>query len=63
MEGEQSGVEHAAAGDLHHAARRDHADDDADGRHGEDNLHRGGFGADSGVEKIDCVVRDADEKT
>ena len=25
--------------------------------------HGGGFGADSGVEKIDCVVRDADEKT
>ena len=63
VEGEQSGIEHAAAGDLHHAARRHDTDDDADGRHGEDDLHRGCFGADSGVEEIDCVVRDADEKT
>ena len=63
VEGEQSGVEHAAAGDLHHAARRDDADDDADRSYSKNDLHRGGFGADGGVEEIDCVVRDADEKT
>ena len=63
VEGEESGIEHAAAGDLHHAARRNYADDDADRGDEQDGADGCGFGADGGVEEIDCVVRDADEKT
>ena len=63
VEGEESGIEHAAAGDLHHAARRYYADDDADRGDEQDGAHGCGFGADGGVEEIDCVVGDADKKT
>ena len=63
MECEQSGIEHAASGHFHHAARGDYADDNADRGDGEDDPHRSGLGADGRVEEIDCVVRDADEKT
>ena len=63
MKGEESGVEHAAAGHLHHAARRYYADDDADRSDEQDGAHGCGFGADGGVEEIDCVVGDADKKT
>ena len=42
---------------------RYYADDDADRGDEQDGAHGCGFGADGGVEEIDCVVGDADEKT
>ena len=62
LEGESSGVEHAAAGHLHHAARGEDSDDDADGGHRENRFHRGGFRPDGGVEEVDGVVRHADKE-
>jgi len=63
VEREKLGVEHAAAGHFHHAARRHDTDDDSHRRHQQDGAHRGGFGAECRVEKVDCVVGNADEKT
>ena len=62
VEGEEPRVEHAAARDLHHAARGHHADEDADGGDREDDLHGGDLGADRGVQEVDGVVRHADEE-
>ena len=63
VEGEEPGVEHAAACDLHHAARRHDADDDAERGDQEDDFHRGGLGADGGVQEVDGIVRNADEES
>ena len=63
VEGEESRVEHAVAGDLHHTARGDDADEDARGGDQQDDAHRSGLGADGRVEKVYRVVGDADEET
>ena len=55
-EGELSGIEDAAARHLHHAARRERADEDAGGGDPEDDAARCGFRSEGRVEKVDRVV-------
>ena len=62
VEREEPGVEHAAAGHLHHAARRDYAEQDAHRCHAEDGFHGCGFGADGRREEVHGVVGYADEE-
>ena len=62
VEGEQPGVEHAAAGHLHHTARRGDADQDARRGDREDGFDRGRFGAEGRAEEVDGVVGDAHEE-
>ena len=59
LKGELSGVEDAAAGHLHHTARRERADEDAGGCDPEDHAARGDFRAEGRVEEVDGVVGDA----
>jgi len=59
LKGELSGVEDAAAGDLHHAARGERADQNAGGCDPEDHAARCDFRAEGRVEKVDGVVGDA----
>ena len=56
LKGELSGVEDAAAGDLHHAARGERADQNAGGGDPEDDAARCGFRSEGRVEKVDRVV-------
>ena len=63
VEREEPGVEHAAAGHLHHAARRNHADDDTRRSDQQNRAHGCGLGTDCGVEEVDGVVGNAHEKT
>ena len=58
-EGELPGIEDSAAGDLHHAARGERADQDAGGGDPEDHAARGDLRADGRVEEVDGVVGDA----
>ena len=59
LKGELSGVEDAAAGDLHHAARGERADQNAGGCDPEDHAARCDFRAEGRVEEVDGVVGDA----
>ena len=62
-EGKACGIEHAAAGHLHHTARRDGADNDAQRCDGHDYAHGGGLGADGRIEEVCGVVHHADKES
>ena len=56
-------IEHAAARHLHHAGRRDGADDDSHRRDGHDHPHGGRFGTDGRIEEVGGIVHHSDEET
>jgi hypothetical protein len=62
VEGEHPRIEHSVARHLHHAARRERADQDSDRCHDQDHAAGGRLRSDGRVEEIYGVVGDADEE-